>query len=435
MKYWQRVAERFSYLHRETISHFIWRILQLVSKEGVSVIIFFVAAKLLDPYTFGIYNYVLAAVLFLSVFGDFGISISASKYIAEFEATAPERAGLVLANAGIMIVALAIIITLITLSLGGDVFKENYVYVLYALPLVFLIPATSLYDGIYRGLRRFPTLARISLVAGLLSLLIVYPLIRLFGLTGALFAQNLYYGLLLLGLVWSYRDFRLRIAKSVLRQIASYASIIGIIYVSFFLYTRVDILVLGVFGHIVQINYYEIANKCIMIITFPFLAFAQIKAPRIVASYYTTSREAVLGTFRQYLRYAFFTACMLSIGMAIAIPFILSWFLPAYNIISVLIIAYLLLVVYPFDVVANFIGNTFIISTGHAKLNMVNLFLFGLANVVFDIVFVYLFGFMGIVYAKLPVVILGSLSLIYFYWRAISRMPGGCAMAKSFPSD
>ena len=100
---------------------------------------------------------------------------------------------------------------------------------LYALPLVFLIPATSLYDGIYRGLRQFPPLAKISLLAGLLALALVYPLVRVFGLPGALFAQNLYYGILLLGLAWSYRDFRLRIEKNVLRQIASYAGVIGII--------------------------------------------------------------------------------------------------------------------------------------------------------------------------------------------------------------
>jgi O-antigen/teichoic acid export membrane protein len=432
MKYWQRIAERFSYLHSETIAHFIWRTLQLISKEGVSVIIFFVAAKLLDPYTFGIYNYVLAVVLFLSVLGDFGISISASKYIAEFEATAPERAELVFANAGVMIIALTCIIVLITLFLGEPVLKENYVYILYALPLVFLIPATSLYDGIYRGLRQFPALAKISLIAGLLALVLVYPLVQVYGISGALLAQNLYYGILLLGLAWAYRDFRLRIVKNVLWQIASYAGVIGIIYVSFFLYTRVDILVLGAFGHIVQINYYEIANKFIMIITFPFLAFAQIQAPRIVACYYTKSREAVLCTFRQYLRYAFFTACLLSVGMAIVIPFILRWFLADYNTIAVLVISYLFLVIYLFDVVANFIGNSFIISTGHAKINMVNLVLFGIANVVFDILFVYFFGFMGIAYAKLPVVILGSLSLVYFYWRAISRIPEGGAMATSF---
>ncbi len=423
MTRWRRLAEQFGDSRRETIAHFTWRFLQLVSKEGVSVIIFFVAAKLLAPHTFGLYNYVLAAVLLLAVFGDFGISVAASKYIAEFEATAPERANLVLANAGAMLVALTCLIALLTVFLGESVLGENHLPALYALPLVFLVPATSLYDGIYRGLRRFPSLAKISLAAGLLALGLVYPLVRHFGLVGALFAQNLYYGFLFLGLAWAYRDFRPRLAKGVLRQIASYAGIIGIIHVSFFLYTRVDILVLGAFGHIVEINYYEIANKFIMIITFPFLAFAQIKAPRIVACYYTQPREALLGAFRQYLRHAFGAACLFAAGMAAVVPFALRWLLPAYDTVAVLVIAYLLLVVYLFDVVANFTGNTFIISTGHAKINMVNIVVFGLANVAFDILFVRLFGFMGVAYAKILVVVLGSLSLVFFYWRAISRTP------------
>ena len=61
-------------------------------KDGVNFVIFILAAKLLSPYEFGVYNYVLAAIFFLILFGDFGISMAASKYVAEYQATAPDKA-------------------------------------------------------------------------------------------------------------------------------------------------------------------------------------------------------------------------------------------------------------------------------------------------------------------------------------------------------
>ena len=69
--------------NREPITHFIWRISQLLMKDGINFLIFIFAAKLLVPYEFGIFNYVMALVFFFILFGDFGISVAASKFVAE----------------------------------------------------------------------------------------------------------------------------------------------------------------------------------------------------------------------------------------------------------------------------------------------------------------------------------------------------------------
>jgi O-antigen/teichoic acid export membrane protein len=418
---WQRLTERLLQPHRETITHFTWRILQLAGKEGVNFVIFLVAAKFLAPYVFGIYNYVLAAIFLLIIIGDFGISVAASKFIAEYRAVSPERAELVLANGGIIIIVLSAVIIFLTVIWGDLYLKQNHGPTLYALPLVFLVSATSLYDGVYRGLKRFEQLGKISLLASLPALGLVYPLVARHGLIGALMAQNVYYFGLLIGMAVGYRDFRLHFDAAVCRKIVAYAGIIGLIHVSFFLYTRADILVLGAFDYIVEIGYYEIVNKLIMIIAFPFLAFAQIKAPDIVARFYTRGHGELTHIFRRYLRYAILFACLFAAGTAVAMPFILKHFFVVYYTSAVLTIAYLFLAIYVFDVVGNFMGNTFIISTGHAWLNMINIVVFGVANVLADILFVQRFGFMGIAYAKFFVVILGSISILFFYYQVLRR--------------
>src|SRR3989344_3026325 len=148
--------------HKETIDNFIWRSLQIFGKQGISFLIFILSAKLLIPYEFGIYNYVLAIIFFFIMFGDFGISTATSKYVAEYNVTDKEKLKSILFNSGVLILGLTIIITIITLIFGKLYLQDKYIYVLYLLPIIFLAPMTSLYDGIYRGLKKFKQLAIIS---------------------------------------------------------------------------------------------------------------------------------------------------------------------------------------------------------------------------------------------------------------------------------
>ena len=159
---------------------------------------------------------------------------------------------------------------------------------------IFLAPMTSLYDGIYRGLKKFRQLALLSTGVSVISLGFIYFLIRNYGLTGALLSQNLFYLLLFLTLAFGYRDFLFRLKREILKSVGFYALIIGIIHVSAFLYTRVDILVLGAFDLMVEIGYYEIVNKVLMLMQLPFLVYAQVQAPDMVATYCREGSPVIL---------------------------------------------------------------------------------------------------------------------------------------------
>src|SRR3990167_1032932 len=123
--------------HKETIHNLIWRALQVFGKQGITFLIFISCAKLLSPYEFGIYNYALAIIFFLIIFGDFGISTATSKYVAEYNVTNKEKLKSVLFNSGIIILGLTVLITILTLVVGPWYLKEKYIYVLYLLPLIF----------------------------------------------------------------------------------------------------------------------------------------------------------------------------------------------------------------------------------------------------------------------------------------------------------
>jgi O-antigen/teichoic acid export membrane protein len=407
--------------HAETILNVFWRGLQLAVKDGVSFIIFVLAAKLLHPYEFGVYNYVLAVIFFLILFGDFGISVAASKYVAEYQATDPEKLKYVLFNSGLVILALTILVTAGTLLLGPHFLQDRYLYLLYTLPLIFLAPMTSLYDGIYRGLKKFRQLALLSTGVSVLSLGFIYFLIRQYGLTGAILSQNLYYLFLFLTLAFGYRDFIFKLNREILKSIGGYALTIGIIHVSAFLYTRVDILILGSFDLIVEIGYYEIVNKVLMLLQLPFLVYAQVQAPNMVAAYFREGSSVILKTLNGYIKYATAVSLLLAVLTVMVIPWVLRSYLAAYDLPGVIWILDIFLFLFIFQNVSNLVGNTFIISTGHARINMINIIVFGILNLFLDILLVRHFGYMGIAYAKLIVVMLGSLSLIILYRHALRK--------------
>ena len=407
--------------HRETIMNVFWRGLQLAVKDGVSFIIFILAAKFLSPYEFGVYNYVLAVIFFLILFGDFGISMATSKYVAEYQVTDPEKLKYVLFNAGLVILVLTLLVTAGTLLLGPGILQDKYLYVLYILPVIFLAPMTSLYDGIYRGLKKFQQLALLSTGVTVFSLGFIYFLIRKYGLTGALLSQNLFYLLLFLTLACCYRNFLFKLNWEMIKSVGFYAFMIGIMHVSAFLYMRVDILVLGYFNMIVEIGYYEIAMKVLMLMQLPFLVYAQVQAPNMVASYCREGSPAILRKLTLYIKYATIISILMTILLGITVPWILRHFLPEYYLPGVIRILYIFLFLFIFQNVSNLVGNTFIISTGHAKINMINIIVFGILSLILDILLVHYLGYMGIAYAKLLVMILGSLSLIMLYWLALKK--------------
>ncbi len=237
---------KFFSKHNLLIHDFFWRSLQVVGKQGVNFFIFILCAKYLSAYDFGIYNFVLVIIYFLVMFGDFGISTATSKYVAEYHHNDREKLKSVLFNSGLLIILITAVVSLVTLLLGPSQFGDKYQYVLLALPMLFFSPMTSLFDGIYRGLKQFKKLALISLIVGGISMLIVYLLVQFHGLKGALLAQNIFYGSLFLGLLFCYRDFNFKINKRIIKEIGIYSLYVGIADLGIFLYIQFDILVLDI---------------------------------------------------------------------------------------------------------------------------------------------------------------------------------------------
>jgi O-antigen/teichoic acid export membrane protein len=401
--------------NKETIHSFIWRSLQIFGKQGITFLVFIISAKLLTPYLFGIYNYVLTIIFLLIMFGDFGISTATAKYVAEYNVTCKEKLKAVLFNSGIIILGLTIIITLLTITIGPLYLKDKYIYVLYLLPLIFLVPMTSLYDGIYRGLRKFKRLAIISTIVGVISLSFVYILIKQYGLIGALVAQNLFYLILFLALAFGYREFHFKINKGVMKKILYYSSLVGLANLGHFLYTGIDVIILGHFGLIEEISHYEIVNKIFIMLITPVILLATVVAPEITKDFTLKKYKEIEIRLIKESKRLFIVGLIVAIFSYLILPNFLRLFLPNYNLPLLISILGLLSILIPFRFFSSYINIGYITPGGFAKILTISTLIFGLLNLFLDL-YLIAWGLIGIIYATLVSQLLFiGFNMFYFY--------------------
>lgn len=390
------MIRRTYHTYRETIHNFIWRCLQLVGKQGIITLIFILCARLLTPYDFGIYNYALAIIFFLITFGDFGISAATSKYVAEYNGSNKNKLKAVPFNSGIIILGLTLIISILTILIGPWYLKDKYTYVLWLLPLIFIAPMTSLYDGIYRGLKKFKLLAIISLIVGTFSLSFVYILIKNYGLTGALIAQDLFYLILFLSLGFGYREFHFKWNRDVIREVGRYSMVVGFSNAGYFLYTTMNSIILGKFGYIAEVGYYELINKVFLFITLPFSIIGQVIAPDISNLAAKNNFNQIQNKFKKSFFILLLLGIILSILSFLFIPFVLRTYLTKYSTPEFNVMFNILLFTLPLTIVSGTMSQGFTVAAGKAKYGLFTI-PFGVFNLILSLVLINLIGFIGVV--------------------------------------
>lgn len=265
--------------HRETLINFLWRSLQIFGKQGITFLIFLMSVRMLSPYEFGTYSYVLTIVLLLGIFSDFGISTAASKYVTEYNNQKSASLNRVLFNSLIIVLVIASALSVFIILFGEFYFAENFKNLLILLPLIFLIPATALFDGIYRGKKQFKILTVVTLISGFISVPVVYFLILKYGVVGALVSQNFFFLILCLSLAAGHKDYSFKFDVKVMKDVGVYSFVYGIAIIGNYLFIKFGILILGHYNYIEEIATYELINRIFMILVIPFTLLGQVVAP------------------------------------------------------------------------------------------------------------------------------------------------------------
>ncbi len=156
-----------------------------------------------------------------------------------------------------------------------------------------------------------------------------------------------------------------------------------------------------------------------MILALPYGIFSQIISPDITKLFIEGKKFLILTKLKKYFLYSMATGIMLALAtFFLAKPIVYSFF-PQYNNQFFFMYFGLLLTIFPIRSFGSILATSFIVSTGRAKIMMINNFVFGLLNVGMDLIFIILFGPIGVVFSTL---LLGHVSIFvayYFYQKSI----------------
>ena len=409
--------------NKKLLNSFKWRLLQILSKQGTTALMFFIATYFLTKEDMGIYNYVSSALLLLALITDFGISTSTSRYIALYKTEDKEKVKKVFFNSGIIILGFSILVAIVIGLLGDAIFfEESRKYLMYALPMIFIYPMTSLMDGIYRGLKRFKKLSVLTMFNSVIGIVASYFLVTSFGLLGAILSPLVFFTSYLLFLILFHGEYQFKIEKKILRDIVTYAFFFGVAAIGHYLFSKVNILILGQYNLMEEIAVYELVTKFNTEFVLPFVVLGAVIAPNVVEIFSKNEYQQLRSLFKKLLLLTFLMGTIFIPVAMLLSRFLIGIIFPAYlgDILDTLLLPVVLTNAVVVPVVV--INAGMITSTGHAKLMAIQNILAGVVNVVLNILILGRYGYVGVVWVTFAVQLVSTIVLYLVYYSKLKRL-------------
>jgi O-antigen/teichoic acid export membrane protein len=215
-----------------------------------------------------------------------------------------------------------------------------------------------------------------------------------FGLKGALISQNVFYFVFLLGALFVKKPVSLHFDKAVMKEILAYSLIVGIGSIGYFLYAKIDVVILGKFGFLVEAAYYEVITKIFSIGIITFSIFGQVIAPYLIGL--RNSKAELSEKIVMYKKRAIIYAIGASLLSMVAVPIAIYFFLPAYFNPVFFTGFFILAVLLPVDLWAVVQRQGILVPLGYAKVVTTSVLVGGVLNLISDVISIYFFGFIGV---------------------------------------
>lgn len=414
---WNRLFERLP-ISRDFGENVIWRTTQQATSMGTRFFVFFVAAKLFTPETFGRYNYLMTLFGLLTIFSNFGQTMSVSRYVAEVEADRRMSAILTVSIATSLL--LTVVISILVLSFGGSYLGENYVYVAYILPIIFFNAASNIIDGEFRGLKKFRQLSTTTLYVAVITIVTAPYLIDTFGISGAIGAQGIYYFVLFAILAYRSDHVEIEFEEKISRRVVRYSAVLWVSSLAYFLYTRADILILEHYGFVTEIGYYEILDKFFMLVFIPFTIVGRVLAPDVTQLVADDEYRELLERVG-HLKYVFALGIVLTAVFYLVLPLIIKFVFPKYYTQNFVAAMNIILLLIPFKITGVLLTNGYVVPSGYAKITTVATAIGGLANVTLDFVAIEALGFVGVFYVTLLVQAVNIVVVMAIFYYTIKK--------------
>lgn len=402
--------------YKKIVDNYIWRVVQFFFKSFVPLFINFYGAKILMPNDFGKIVYLLTIISIINLFSNFGISTSALKTAAENN-NKGDIQGIKNIFPSTYIISLIIILPVSIIVFS--ILKEDFKFLLFCLPYLVFNPIASILDGIYVGVKKIKSLAISTSIVSVISVLASYFLIKNLQKEGILLSYSLYYFLLFVFIYSKFPFKKGHFSKTMAINIMKYAFVIGLGSISFFLYSKFDIIILKSFNYIKEIGHYELIMRVFQIVTIPVVLIGQVLSPYFIKLNQNNEIKRIQNYSLISAFSLFLFGTIVAIVLYFIIPPLIKSFYPAYYSPEFISIMSIMISTFPLKFVGLFMTNGIITPLGYAKIITYTTLIFGFINIILDIIFIKLFGFIGIFWVTFIVHNINILVQYLLFWNKL----------------
>lgn len=174
-----------------------WNLISALASQGFPMIAAIVTARLLGKSVYGQLGMVNSTVILFSTFAGLGLGITATKYIAQFRQTDPERTGRIMGLTNLFGIASGVVMCIILFImapwLASNTLSAPDLTLALQIASLLLIFNTviGIQSGSIAGFGAFKDLAHISIFQGIISSSLIVIGVYFYGLFGAITAMVL----------------------------------------------------------------------------------------------------------------------------------------------------------------------------------------------------------------------------------------------------
>lgn len=181
-------------LKSKLIYGIFWNFVSTVASQGFPMIATIITARLLGTYGYGQLGIINSTIVLFSTFAGLGLGITATKYIAQFHQTDPERTGRIISITTIFGLisgsTMCIILFIIAPWLATNMLIAPQLTLELRIVSILLLfnTLTGIQSGIITGFGAFKNLARIAIIQGIVASSLTITGVYFFGLIGVVMA-------------------------------------------------------------------------------------------------------------------------------------------------------------------------------------------------------------------------------------------------------
>lgn len=174
--------------------NFFWSLLSIIASKGSILLASIFIAKVIGKSAFGQLGIIQSTIVMFGSFAMFGISMTITKYVAEFSSTNLKLASRIIRQFGVLIsitgIAFSLVLFLSSFWISKIIFNspELSIYLKFCSILIFTEAILGYISAILYGLHSFKQLAKINSIVGVISFISLIGFTQIYKINGTIFA-------------------------------------------------------------------------------------------------------------------------------------------------------------------------------------------------------------------------------------------------------